>query len=316
MNNNQQSAARQQQNNEKFLVINSLFVNNYDKNVTDPFNFLDIRFKEPEISTKTAIFVERYKLTAADCTLTAIIVNAKKVVRDGKQYYHCTDEDIIKMSLGAFISRKTFARTRKKLIECGIITTTSKYNTRRVKGNLPNRRTWYCINMTLLKKYGVNQWDLFSCARVKSKKVREAYKKAGIQAKSEATLIRKKLETFRIINKKKTNVTSNCRMNKVYYNNNKKLEIFSVKKETFSTKTTYSPYHRLRDFTQERLDREKGIEKPKAAELSYVNHDCVKQIAKKLSCRYDKGYAKLEEKTLDDDLDGALDRMLQTIKRR
>jgi hypothetical protein len=159
-------------------------------------------------------------------------------------------------------------------------------------------------------------WDY---AWVKSSKVREAYKRAGILAKSENTLRRKKLFTLLKIAQKKNVVSSNIK-NKVYYNNNEKIENFEIKKEIFSIKSVYSPYHRLRDFTQERLDRENNVKKPNPTPINWVKlqngvkNNYIKQIAQKLSCRYDKGYAKLEEKIIDDNLDTALDRMLQSIK--
>jgi hypothetical protein len=55
-------------------------------------------------------------------------------------------------------------------------------------------------------------------------------------------------------------------------------------------------------------------QKQKATLINYASNDYIKQVVQKLNCKYDKGYTKLEEKIIDDNLDATLERMLQSIR--
>jgi hypothetical protein len=328
-----------QQKKHNFVNFNSDSVNLCRKDINDnlnvlnikvnidPFNACNIRFKAPEISPEIEIFIN--KLFKNDKFFPAVpmiiggilhIIEAEFKAIDGKVWKKISDKILKKVCLDLY-DLKTYTRVRKFLKKTGMCEI-EHLSERRKKtdseGKTSTQRDttcWYNITMlrTLLNQYGVTKQMLWDYAWVKSSKVREAYKRAGILAKSENTLRRKKLFTLLKFAQKKNVVSSNIK-NKVYYNNNEKIENFKIKKEIFSMKSVYSPYHRLRDFTQERLDRENNVKKQKTTLINYASNDYIKQVVQKLNCKYDKGYAKLEEKIIDDNLDATLERMLQSIR--
>lgn len=334
-----------QQKNHNFLNKSGVFGNVYHKDVNDylnvlnikvnidPFNACNIRFKAPEIFPEIEIFINNlFKndkfFPAVSMIIGGIlhIIEAELKVIDGKVWKKISDKILKKVCLDLY-DLKTYTRVRKFLKKTGMCEI-KHFSERRKKTDFEGKTStqrdttcWYNITMlrTLLNQYGVTKQMLWDYAWVKSSKVREAYKRAGILAKSENTLRRKKLFTLLKIAQKKNVVSSNIK-NKVYYNNNEKIENFEIKKEIFSIKSVYSPYHRLRDFTQERLDRENNVKKPKPTPINWVKlqngvkNNYIKQIAQKLSCRYDKEHGKFEKRIIDDNLDAALDRMLQSIK--
>lgn len=333
-----------QQKNHKFINKSGVFGKFCYKDINDnfnilnikvsidPFNACNIRFKAPEISPKIEIFINNlFKndkfFPAVSMIIGSIlhIIEAEFKAIDGEVWKKIPDKILKKVCLDLY-DLKTYTRVRnflKKTGMCEIKHLSERRKTTDSEGKASTQRDttcWYNITMlrTLLNQYGVTKQMLWDYAWVKSSKVREAYKRAGILAKSENTLRRKKLFTLLKIAQKKNVVSSNIK-NKVYYNNNEKIENFEIKKEIFSIKSVYSPYHRLRDFTQERLDRENNVKKPNPTPINWVKlqngvkNNYIKQVVQKLNCKYDKGYAKLEEKIIDDNLDAALDRMLQSI---
>ena len=328
-----------QQKKHKFVKFNSDPVNLCRKDINDnfnilnikvsidPFNACNIRFKAPEISPEIEIFIN--KLFKNDKFFPAVsmiiggilhIIEAEFKAIDGEVWKKIPDKILKKVCLGVY-DLKTYTRVRKFLKKTGMCEIEHLSERRKItdsEGKTSTQRDttcWYNITMlrTLLNQYGVTKQMLWDYAWVKSSKVREAYKRAGILAKSENTLRRKKLFTLLKIAQKKNVVSSNIK-NKLYYNNNEKIENFKIKKEIFSIKSVYSPYHRLRDFTQERLDRENNVKKQKTTLINYASNDYIKQVAQKLNIKYDKGYSKPEEKIIDDNLDAALEKMLQSIK--
>jgi hypothetical protein len=328
-----------QQKNHKFVNFNIDSVNLCRKDIDDNLNVLNIkvnidlfnacniRFKAPEISPEIEIFIN--KLFKNDKFFPAVsmiiggilhIIEAEYKAIDGEVWKKIPDKILKKVCLDLY-DLKTYTRVRKFLKKTGMCKIEHLSERRKItdsEGKTSTQRDttcWYNITMlrTLLNQYGVNKQMLWDYAWVKSSKVREAYKRAGILAKSENTLRRKKLFTLLKFAQKKNVVSSNIK-NKVYYNNNEKIENFKIKKEIFSMKSVYSPYHRLRDFTQERLDRENNVKKQKTTLINYASNDDIKQVVQKLNCKNDKGYAKLEEKIIDDNLDAALERMLQSIR--
>ena len=328
-----------QQENHNFINFNSDSVNLCRKDINDnlnvlnikvsidPFNACNIRFKAPEISPEIEIFINKlFKndkfFPAVPMIIGAIlhIIEAEFKAIDGEVWKKIPDRILKKVCLGVY-DLKTYTRVRKFLKKTGMCEIEHLSERRKIidsEGKTSTQRDttcWYNITMlrTLLNQYRVTKQMLWDYAWVKSSKVREAYKRAGILAKSENTLRRKKLFTLLKIAQKKNVVSSNIK-NKVYYNNNEKIENFKIKKEIFSIKSVYSPYHRLRDFTQERLDRENNVKKQKTTLINYTSNDYIKQVVQKLNCKYDKGYTKLEEKIIDDNLDATLERMLQSIR--
>lgn len=275
MNCNSLNAFSQQKNHQKLNLLNSFFINKFNKNVTDPFNSLNIKIKTPEkIAPKIEIFINNmnelslnYRFTAAVAEFIAALLNIKTIkleIINNEIWIVATDQILKRKCLGLY-DRKTYSRIRKYLVDTKICIIKNlgkrrnKITAKGVKYTQRDTTSYYNLNRALLKQYGVTKQMLYDYAWIKSSKVRKAYKQANIIVKSEDTLRKKKLYTLIKIEQKK-NVPSSYIKNKVYYNNNRKIEIFKSKKETFSTKSIYSPYHRLRDFTQERLNQEKMME--------------------------------------------------------
>jgi hypothetical protein len=127
----------------------------------DPFNACNIRFKAPEISPEIEIFIN--KLFKNDKFFPAVsmivggilhIIEAELKVIDGKVWKKIPDRILKKVCLDLY----DFQR---------------------------DTTCWYNITMlrTLLNQYGVTKQMLWDYAWVKSSRVREAYKRAGILIK-------------------------------------------------------------------------------------------------------------------------------------
>lgn len=299
--------------NKKFHFFNK----SYDS-LVDPFDVLNVRFKKTYHISDVDNFVYKYNLTAAECYFLAHLLKVKKNVKDFEIYYHCTDEDLVRMSNGAFTCTLTFKRVRKKFIKLGFITTTHKYNTRRVKGNLPHRRTNYILNYSLLKQEGITKRALLKAARIKSSKFRQAYEEI-ILPKAKETLRKRKLATLLRVSQKK-NVTTKYLKNIVYNNYNQNLANLAVYKKQTYEEYISKQYNGREDFTDKRINREKSIKSFTGKQISFVrNESSVKGIlgnmARNMNKCWDKRTLDLpSQKSYDNDLDQALANFGNLIK--
>jgi hypothetical protein len=92
----------------------------------------------------------------------------KKVNFGGINYIHLTQKQFCLQYLKVYSDVRMLRNYTKYLEERGLIETTCKFNTQRVKGNLPNRRKWYSLGTELIiDGIKISYHDLLAYAKLK-----------------------------------------------------------------------------------------------------------------------------------------------------